>query len=110
MRKSLNNNQHAYLTERSTATVLSSAVSLIKAQVEKGGFAIGFFTNIEGAFNKTIGAIIQAALRRFEVPVSVRKLLGHMLTRTLKMKQPSESRRNRAVHKVECHHHIFGTW
>lgn len=50
-------------TTLSTEKVLNSAVSVLRAQVETGDFAIGTFIDIEGTFQNTI----EAAVRRFEI-------------------------------------------
>ncbi|KAL7288259.1 hypothetical protein TKK_0017599 [Trichogramma kaykai] len=49
----LHTNQHAYRTGYSTESALHAAVAKIEARLEKGGYAVGIFMDIEGAFNHT---------------------------------------------------------
>lgn len=48
---------------RSLETALSTAVSPVGTQVGAGSFSV----DIEGAFDKTSGITIEAALRRYDV-------------------------------------------
>ncbi|CAB0039097.1 unnamed protein product [Trichogramma brassicae] len=49
----LHPNQHAYRAGYSTESALHAAVAKIEPRLEKGGYAVGIFMDIEGAFNHT---------------------------------------------------------
>ena len=75
----LHKDQHAFGAGDSTETGLSRAVNLIEGQLEKKGFAIGTFMDIEGAFNYTSGEVIRAAMITHGVPIVVVEWICHML-------------------------------
>jgi hypothetical protein len=47
-------NQHAFQKDRSTKLSLSDTVDNLESKVLRGGFAIGIFLYIEGAFNNIL--------------------------------------------------------
>ncbi|CAB0043553.1 unnamed protein product [Trichogramma brassicae] len=49
----LHPNQHAYRAGYSTESALHAAVAKIEARLERGGYTVGNFMDIEGAFNHT---------------------------------------------------------
>ena len=71
----------------STETALHSTVSFIEGQLKRGGYAVGTFLDIEGAFNNTPDKVVcEEALRR-GVPGKlvgwIRGMLGRRVTTSL---------------------------
>lgn len=68
VRYPLHPGQHAYRANRSTETALHSAVTAIEGQLERGGYCVGIFLDIEGAFNNTPHEVICREAERHGVP------------------------------------------
>ena len=83
----LHSNQHAYRTGFSTDTALHSAISVIEEQLERKGYVVGTFLDIEGAFNNTPHEVVcrEAALRGVPVKLVewIRGMLGRRVTASL---------------------------
>ena len=60
--------QHAYRAGRSTESALQIAMSIIEEQLQAGGYAMGPFLDVDGAFNNTSTNSICEAARRKGVP------------------------------------------
>ena len=60
--------QHAYRAGMSMDTALKRVTQLIQPQLENGGFAVGTFMDIEGAYHHTSRGVISDALRRVGAP------------------------------------------
>lgn len=96
--KPLSNSQHAYQAGLSTETALKTAVSFVGEQLGAGGFAVGTFIDIEGAFNNTSRGAIGAALKRHGVPQCVNKWIEHMLaSRTLEASKGEATTRGKVT-------------
>ncbi|XP_036146028.1 uncharacterized protein LOC118646684 [Monomorium pharaonis] len=80
-------NQHAYRTGHSTESALHSAVSFIEEQLERKGFVVGTFLDIEGAFNNTPHEVVCEEATRRGVPERtvdwIRGMLGRQVTASL---------------------------
>ncbi|XP_036148374.1 uncharacterized protein LOC118647462 [Monomorium pharaonis] len=83
----LHGNQHAYHTGYSTESALHSAVSFIEEQLERKGFVVGTFLDIEGAFNNTPHEVVCEEATRRGVPERIvdwiRGMLGRQVTASL---------------------------
>ncbi|XP_039303927.1 uncharacterized protein LOC113003211 [Solenopsis invicta] len=70
----------------STETALHATVSFIEEQLERGGYAVGTFLDIEGAFNKVHKVVCEEALHR-GVPEKlvewIRSMLGRRVVASL---------------------------
>ena len=58
----LHRNQHAFRKGRSTESALSDVVDVIEHQIMRGGFALGIFLDIEGAFDNALPQAVVAEL------------------------------------------------
>jgi len=64
----LASSQYAYRAYRSTDTALHNLVSKIETQLATGGYALGPFLDIEGAFDTTSYTAIKGAMHRHDIP------------------------------------------
>nr|XP_012217316.1 PREDICTED: RNA-directed DNA polymerase from mobile element jockey-like [Linepithema humile] len=81
----LHKNQHAYRSGYSTETALHQTVAFIEEQLERKGYAVGAFLDIEGAFNNTPHEVVCEEAARKGVPIKlvewIRGMLGrHVMT------------------------------
>ncbi|XP_018366585.1 PREDICTED: uncharacterized protein LOC108763443 [Trachymyrmex cornetzi] len=79
--------QHAYRAGHSSISVLHLVVYKIEKQLQQGGFLVGTFLDIEGAFNNTPHEVVCAEVARRGVPVKlvkwIREMLGRQVTTSL---------------------------
>lgn len=68
VRYPLHSNQHAYRNGYSSDTALHSAISVMGEQLEKGGYMVGAFLDIEGAFSNTPHEVVYNEASRRGVP------------------------------------------
>nr|XP_012234697.1 PREDICTED: RNA-directed DNA polymerase from mobile element jockey-like [Linepithema humile] len=80
-RHPLHKNQHAYRSGYSTETALHQTVAFIKEQLERKGYAVGAFLDIEGAFNNTPQEVVCEEAARRGVPMKLVEWIRGMLGR-----------------------------
>ncbi|XP_018365996.1 PREDICTED: uncharacterized protein LOC108763126, partial [Trachymyrmex cornetzi] len=73
--------QHAYRAGHSSISALHTVVHRIEKQLQQGGFLIGTFLDIEGAFNNTPHEVVCAEATRRGFPVKLVKWIQGMLGR-----------------------------
>ena len=76
----LHHNQHAFRKGRSTESALSDVVDAIEKQVMRGGFALGIFLDIEGAFDNAMPQVVARELERRGAPLFLINWLNYYLT------------------------------
>ena len=81
VRHPLHGNQHVYRAGFSTETALHSLVSRIEGQLEVGGYVVGTFLDIEGAFNNTPHEVVCREAARRGVPDRLLHWIRAMLRR-----------------------------
>nr|XP_012230583.1 PREDICTED: RNA-directed DNA polymerase from mobile element jockey-like [Linepithema humile] len=77
----LHKNQHAYRSGYSTETALHQTVAFIEEQLERKGYAVGAFLDIEGAFNNTPHEVVCEEAARRGVPIKLVEWIRGMLGR-----------------------------
>ena len=82
-RHPLHVNQHAYRAGYSTETALHALVSRIEGQLEAGGYTVGSFLDIEGAFNNTPHEVICREASQRGVPDRLVCWIRRMLRRRI---------------------------
>ncbi|KMQ88925.1 lian-aa1 retrotransposon protein [Lasius niger] len=82
-RHPLHVNQHAYRAGYSTETALHALVSQIEGQLETGGYPVGTFLDIEGAFNNTPHEVICREASRRGIPDGLVSWIRRMLRRRI---------------------------
>nr|XP_012214795.1 PREDICTED: RNA-directed DNA polymerase from mobile element jockey-like [Linepithema humile] len=70
-RYSFHKNQHVYRPGYSTETAVHQTVAFIEEQLERKGYAVGAFLDIEGAFNNTPHEVVCEEAARRGVPMKL---------------------------------------
>ena len=71
--------QHAFRKGKSTDTALSEVVNRIESSILRGGFSLGTFFDIEGAFNNVITSKVTEGFTKKGAPKSMIDLYGFYL-------------------------------
>nr|XP_012218828.1 PREDICTED: RNA-directed DNA polymerase from mobile element jockey-like [Linepithema humile] len=77
----LHKNQHAYRSGYFTETALHQTVAFIVKQLERKGYAVGAFLDIEGAFNNTPHEVVCEEAARRGVPMKLVEWIWGILGR-----------------------------